>query len=128
MAKRATITNSDQCERLVLETFVNLVRQVPWGPGRAALEAKATSLSREASIERGWDNYSTAAHLDWQATLYKLAAEVRFPRAGDAEVGRMHDRIVAGLKARHTYDDDIGERTRVFRNGVAWAIPTAGHR
>jgi len=112
-------------ERIITDCMVRLVRQAPWGPNRPQLEEQAKALDAEAQVERGWDNYSTAAHLEWQAEMHRLAAEVRFPREGDHLVERMRQEVQTSLKAilnNDEIDEDVGERTRVFRSGLAMAI------
>lgn len=99
---------SDHTERLIRDTFVNLLRQVTWGPTRDKLEAAARELDKEAAYERGMaDNYSTAERLNWKADLYQLAAEVRFPRNGDSLEQMMRSRIKAGMREVFTdYERD----------------------
>lgn len=111
--------------KLILDALVKLVRQVPWGPGREELQQEARRLSSEGSFEHGWDNYSTAARLWWESSLYKLAAEARFPREGDEQVSIMVDRLkhrLVELLKRERDDDDVAETTRVNRNGLTDAL------
>lgn len=110
---------------ILLEAMVKLVRKVPWGPDRDVLSEQSKKLRQEASLERGWDNYSTAADLDWQAGLYTLAAEARFPRQGDRAVSNLKTSLlkrlgvlVAGIEE----DMDVGEVTRVFARGMDAAL------
>jgi hypothetical protein len=84
-------------DNVVRDAMVYLLRQVPWGDDRDTLEGKASYFEREASEERRWDNYSSGAHLSWHGTLYRYAAEARFPREGDRSVARMQDWITDHL-------------------------------
>lgn len=113
-------------DEIAVEASVNMLRGVPWGPSREALLAEASKRDGQASFERGWDNYSTAASLEWTSELYRLAAEARFPREGDTAVKRMRTRIMERLSEivrSVPLDSDVGERTRVFEAGVSSAIP-----
>jgi hypothetical protein len=112
--------------KILLNAMVHLIRQVPWGENRDALEVKARALDAEGSFESGWDNYSTAARLWWKAELYNVAAQCRFPREGDAAPRAMiHalDQRLHGELAGHHDDDDVGESTRMRRNGLSGALP-----
>ncbi len=113
-------------EQVVTETLVNLVRQVPWGPSRAELMATSRKLSGEASFERGWDNYSTAANLSWEASMHQLAAEARFPREGDGQLRRFKNEIISALEDLvHGREDDcdVGELSLRFKQGFVYAMP-----
>jgi hypothetical protein len=112
--------------KILLDAMVHLIRQVPWGENRDALEEKARALNAEGSFESGWDNYSTAARLWWNAELYIVAAQCRFPREGDtAPRAMIHalDQRLYGELAGHHDDDDVGESTRMRRNGLSGALP-----
>lgn len=89
-------------------TLVELVRKVPWGAGRESLSAKADILNEQAQklsnevhdlvvtqplggkygdVMHEADEKRELSHQkSWQAQLYALAAEVRFPRDGDTVV------------------------------------------
>lgn len=110
--------------KVILDSMVRLVRQVPWGPSRDKLLSRATELEDEGRFERGWDNYTTAAGLWWEAGLYRLAAEARFPHEGDNQVAAMRDSLLYRLideVSMKEDDDDVGEATRKDR----WALSTA---
>jgi len=114
-------------DEIAIEAAVNLLRNIPWGPGRDELLAKAAKLNSEASFERGWDNYSTAARLNWNADLHQFAAEARFPREGDVMVGRMRERVLGRLSelVRGVHlDHDVSELTRTVDLAVDAAIPS----
>lgn len=94
-------------DAVIRDTLVSLVRRVKWGPTREQLEKEASSLEEQARWERGMcDNHSTANWLYWNADLYRLAAEVRFPREGDTNVSHMLCRVAAALKLRYMPRDD----------------------
>ena len=83
---------------VVLDTLVHLVRQVPWGPTRDQLEKIAADRGMEAENPAwagAWDYHNKLA---WEADLYTLAAEGRFPRANDKAVLLMTDEIVDQIK------------------------------
>ncbi|MCZ7860914.1 hypothetical protein O9X98_05810 [Agrobacterium salinitolerans] len=111
--------------KVVLDSMVRLVRQVPWGPSRDKLLARSNELSAEGSFERGWDNYTTAARLGWEAGLYRLAGEARFPHEGDNQVAAMRDsllyRLVDEVSMKED-DDDVGEVTRIDRWELSMAL------
>jgi len=112
--------------KILLDAMVHLIRQVPWGESREALELKAQAFDREGSFESGWDNYSTAASLWWKSDLYQVAAQCRFPRENDkaarAMINALDERLhheVSGYQD----DSDVGERTRVTRYELSSALP-----
>ncbi|MCS4089938.1 hypothetical protein [Rhizobium sp. BK176] len=104
-------------DNVVRDAMVHLLRQVPWGDDRDKLERKASNFEREASEERRWDNYSTGAHLSWQGTLHRYAAEARFPREGDRTVGMMQawvtDRLINEINLVSDDDGPQDESTLV---------------
>ncbi|MCV9964768.1 hypothetical protein OIU34_23025 [Pararhizobium sp. BT-229] len=116
--------------KVILDSMVRLVRQVPWGPSRDKLLSMSDKFEAEGRLEHGWDNYSTAAGLWWEAGLYKLAAEARFPREGDNQVAAMRDALLHRLVrevSMHEDDDDVGEVTRKNRWSLSMALaPSVG--
>lgn len=113
-------------DEIAVEAAVKLLRNVPWGPGRDALLAKAALLDREASLERGWDNYSTAAALNWNADLHRFAAEARFPREGDRMVANMRMQVLYRLSEivrSVPFDSDAGELSVRIDQAIHAAIP-----
>nr|WP_250808442.1 hypothetical protein [Neorhizobium tomejilense] len=115
----------DSVDKVLLAAMVNLVRQVPWGPNRDQLEVQAKAFAREASFESGWDNYSTAAWLNWRSRLFNLAAQARYPRTGDTLVASMNeqlfDRLVHEISLWED-DEDVGEWTRQVGRSLSSAI------
>lgn len=88
---------------------------------RLALNDIADKKDRQASYERGMaDNYSTASQLNWEADMYRLAAETRFPRDDDQTVdhysrmiqGSMVE-LIQGLIAEDEYDHGGVAHTRI---------------
>lgn len=82
----------------IMDTLVHLVRQVPWGPTRDQLEKIATDRRLEAETPAwagAWDYYNKLA---WEADLYTLAAEGRFPRAHDKAILLMTDEVVDQIR------------------------------
>jgi len=47
--------------KILLDAMVHLIRQVPWGESREALELKAQAFDREGSFESGWDDAFVAS-------------------------------------------------------------------
>jgi hypothetical protein len=83
---------------VILDTLVHLVRQVPWGPTRDQLEKVASERRLEAETPAwagAWDYYNKLA---WEADLYTLAAEGRFPRSHDKAIPMMTDEIVDQIR------------------------------
>lgn len=113
-------------EAVLLKAMVKLVRQVPWGPTRDELEARASRLSSEASYEAGMaDNYSTAADLRWRAAMHHLAAQARFPREGDTYVRHYRADLLRELVHKlkcDERDDDVGAWTEASNSGCSYAL------
>lgn len=86
-------------DRVVFETIVKLVRQVPWGQSRDALENKADQIESSMQITPTGNGRARADDaIGWQADLYRLAAHTRFPREEDTAVGRFVEGIVEGIR------------------------------
>lgn len=122
-------------DQIVTAAMVSIIRSVPWGPTRDALEAKADAFASEAAYESGWDNYSTAQHLRWDAFKYRLAAEARFPRDNDTKVegaknaitNRLYD--IALLKEDRYEEGELIEVNRDnFWSAAMRAIKTEDER
>jgi hypothetical protein len=85
----------------VMTKLVSLIRQVPWGPSRAELEARSSALRNRAIYERGMcDNHFTANKLHEEADLYLFAAQARFPREGDTMVAAFVAKVRRSLRLR----------------------------
>lgn len=106
----------------IRDILVHLVRQVPWGPSRAELESEASSLRQKAMWERGMcDNLSTADWLHWEADLYQLAAEGRFPRDSDQQVTMMAAQVAYALEVEFRQETDMDDACDVTRNARVFA-------
>jgi hypothetical protein len=111
--------------KVILDSMVRLVREVPWGPSRDSLMDISKKLSSEGSFEHGWDNYTTAAKLWWDSGIYQLAAEARFPREGDTQVAAMRDSLIRRLVheiSLEADDYDVGETTLKDRTALSRAL------
>ncbi|WP_315922286.1 hypothetical protein [Mesorhizobium sp. SP-1A] len=107
----------------ITQTIVYLLREnvKEQELSRLALNEIADKKDRQASYERGMaDNYSTASHLNWEADMYRLAAETRFPRADDATVNHYSQiiqgsmvELIQGLIAEDDYDHGGVTHTRI---------------
>lgn len=117
---------SRNLDNIVVATIVRIIREVPQGVSRSNLMEAAKEMSKEASLERGWDNYSTAAGLDWKSETFKLAAEVRHPRPDDTKISKFREMVLRRINFKlsgEEYDSDVGERTRVFDYNIDVALP-----
>lgn len=86
-------------DRVVFETLVKLVRKVPWGPSRDALERHADEIEKSmefVAVGNGGPRADDA--MAWQMELYRLASEARFPREGDTVVARFVEDLVDDIR------------------------------
>lgn len=95
-------------DKIVFDTLVSLVRKVPWGPSREMLEREAGRMRAQAD---GHSSRETADELRWQAELFLLASQTRFPREGDAVLSSFTEALV--------------EDVRTFQeHGLTWDPPS----
>ena len=121
-AARARLENvtTPKINEVVKSAIVCLLRdeKIPLSKTRDEIMAKAREISQEGSVEASWDNYSTAARLQFKASVYRLAAEVRYPREGDMAIRVMRSRLEEAILREVIYDEpceDAAESTRVDR-------------
>lgn len=139
-------------DKVVLDTLVFLVRHVPWGPGRDALDQEASSrraACEEASAEdrKAWKTLQFGAIDDtqrkdlvnyrgeikdylepslWYADLLALAAQSRFPREGDTAAHEFVTEILYELGDIARGVRPWGFREKQFRIALDGAIAAAG--
>ncbi|MFC0389142.1 hypothetical protein [Muricoccus vinaceus] len=123
------VPNLGECptlDRVVARALERLTQHVPKTLSTDEKLGRANELDAEASVEAGWDNYSTAARLRQFAEAHRLAAVITDWNAPQGPATQARD----GL-ARHLIDvsvlgaeqdDDVGEHTRVHRETMSSAI------
>lgn len=119
---RARLQNvtTPKIDEVVKSAIVCLLRdeKIPLSKTRDEIMVKAREISQEGSVEASWDNYTTAARLQFKASVYRLAAEVRYPREGDKAIRVMKSRLEDAILRDVIYDEpceDAAESTRVDR-------------
>lgn len=119
--------DNSELDLTIQMTIVKLLQTyVKWGPSRESLLHVATKKDREAAYERGMaDNYSTAARLNFEAQLHRLAAEVRYPRDGQDKllIAYSHE-IKQSLVSiiMDIYDQDVGDHQKITSDRIRYAI------
>jgi len=92
-----------------------LRERIPLSLTRIEIMEMAKELSNEGSIESSWDNYSTGARLQFRASVYKLAAEARYPREGDRMVEIMRSQLEQTILDEIIYETSHGDEAESVR-------------
>ena len=117
-------------DETIKSAIVHLLRKenIPLSMTRDQIMEKAREISREGSLETSWDNYTSGARLQFQASVYRLAAAVRYPRDEDTEIQNMKSRIEYAILDQVIYEmpnEDASESSRVNREMMLGALRKA---
>lgn len=92
-----------------------LRERIPLNLTRIEIMELANELSNEGRLESSWDNYSTGARLQFRASVYKLAAEARYPREGDRMVEIMRSQLEQTILDEIIYETSHGDEAESVR-------------
>ena len=104
-------------DEITKDAMVKLLlrERIPLSLTRIEIMEMAKELSNEGSIESSWDNYSTGARLQFRASVYKLAAEARYPTEGDRMVEIMRSQLEQTILDEIIYETSHGDEAESVR-------------